>query len=89
MSKQSKGKRPGCERLKRGKHVDVYSYELRLRAVRLHEEKGLTYAEVARRLGMSDASVCKWVKRYRDEGKEGLKLQTRCTGRGSSKQRVG
>src|SRR3974390_3268904 len=51
----------------------IFSFEERLRAVKLHLEEGFPQELVAQELGMSTAAVYKWSKRYRDEGEEGLK----------------
>lgn len=77
-----KNKKTGGRKRKRGKNVEAYSYQMRLRAVKLHEENGLSYAAVAGRLGMNDGSVYDWVRRYRSEGAEGLKLRTQYPGPG-------
>lgn len=37
---------------------------------------GLTQAAVAEQMGVSRATVCRWVRRYREEGLEGLKSRT-------------
>ena len=40
-----------------------YTAELKQRAVRLYRERGGTYAEIGRELGVDPASVSDWVKR--------------------------
>ena len=50
-----------------------YSLETKLKAVRLHEEAGLIYTEVAKRLGLRKAERIEvWVRQYRAEGEAGL-----------------
>ena len=51
----------------------TFTFEERLRAVKLHLEEGFPQELVARELGISGAAVYKWTKRYRDQGEEGLK----------------
>jgi len=50
-----------------------FSFEERLRAVKLHLEEGFTQELVARELGISSAAVYKWTARYRLQGEEALK----------------
>ena len=51
----------------------TFTFEERLRAVKLHLEEGFPQEMVARELGFSSAAVYKWTKRYREQGEEGLK----------------
>ena len=50
-----------------------YPYAIRQRAVQLHLEEGLKAELVAQDLGITDATVYAWAKRYRKLGAEGLK----------------
>ena len=55
-----------------------YPLEIKLEAIRLREEEGLTYKVITEKLGIRDprrASV--WLKIYRTEGVEGLKKPRR------------
>src|SRR5512138_2801424 len=53
-----------------------YPLATKLEAVRLHEEEGSTYAEVAEQLGLRKADRIEiWVRQYRAEGEAGLKKQ--------------
>jgi transposase len=55
------------------KGMKHYSLEVKLQAIHLHEEDGLTYAEVATHLGLRKAGRIKvWVCQYRHEGEAGL-----------------
>ena len=46
-----------------------YSQEIKLQAVQLHEEDGLTYAEIAERPGIRKAErIRRWYSAYRLEG---------------------
>lgn len=56
------------------------AFEDRLRAVKLHLEEGFTQENVAREMGISKASLTKWLARYRAEGEEGLKDRERKVG---------
>ena len=51
----------------------VHAYELRLRAVKLHEEEGIRRAVIGRELGVSESAISKWVAAYRREGEDGLR----------------
>ena len=56
------------------KHL-TFTFEERLRAVKLHLEEGFTQEMVAQEMGISSAAVFKWTKRYRLQGEEALKSQ--------------
>ena len=50
-----------------------YAVATKLEAVRLHEEEGLTYAQVAAQLELRKADRIEiWVRQYREEGEAGL-----------------
>lgn len=50
-----------------------YPVATKLEAVRLHEEDGLSYAEVAKQLGLRKADRIEiWVRQYQQEGEAGL-----------------
>jgi transposase InsO family protein len=53
----------------------VYAYELRLKAVKLHLEEGISREVISRELGVGQASVSNWVKVYRQEGEDGLRTK--------------
>lgn len=55
----------------------VYPYELRLKAVKLHLEKGISRDVIRRELGVGESSVSNWVKAYREKGEAGLRTQLR------------
>lgn len=56
------------------KGMTHYPIESKLQAVRLHEEEGLTYAEVATQLGLRKADRIEvWVRQFKQEGEAGLK----------------
>lgn len=55
------------------KGMTHYDLETKLQAIQLHEEVGLTYPEIATRLGLREAGRIKvWVRQYRQEGEAGL-----------------
>jgi transposase InsO family protein len=51
----------------------TFTFEERLRAVKLHLEEGFTQNLVAEEMGVSLAAINKWVRLYRGHGEEGLK----------------
>jgi transposase len=53
----------------------VYPHELRLKAVKLHLDKGIGRDVISRELGVGESSVSNWVKAYRQKGEEGLRTQ--------------
>ena len=55
-----------------------YSLETKLRAIKLHEEGGLTYKEITEKLRIRDAGRVKtWMSIFRREGEAGLKKPRR------------
>ena len=70
---QKKARKNSCK--KRTKLV--YPYELRLKAVKLHLEKGISRDVISRELGVGESSVSNWVKAYREKGEDGLRAQAR------------
>ena len=56
---------------------NAYPFEVRLRAVRLYTEEEYSSELIAEELGMSSHTVYGWVKRYKEQGEEGLKPKTR------------
>ena len=55
------------------KGMTHYGVATKREAVRLHEEEGLTYAQVAAQLGLRKADRIEiWVRQYREEGEAGL-----------------
>jgi len=61
----------------RRRHHAAYSYEFRLRAVKLHVEEGLPLGEICRETGVSDVSLCHWLKQYQENGEDALKAKPR------------
>ena len=55
-----------------------YPLEIKLEAIRLREEEGLTYKVITKKLGIRDPRrASAWLKIYRTEGVEGLKKPRR------------
>jgi len=63
----------------------VYPYELRLKAVKLHMEKGISRDVISRELGVGESSVSNWVTAYRQKGEEGLRSKPPGAPRGKKK----
>src|SRR5271170_4304878 len=63
----------------------VYPYELRLKAVKLHLEDGISREVIGRELGASDSSVSNWVKAYQQQGEDGLRNKPCGAPRGQKK----
>ncbi len=62
------------ERKSEGKRITKqYSYEIKLRAVKLHLEEGLPISLLCKELGAHDSTVSGWLKRYRERGETGLR----------------
>ena len=53
----------------------VFSFETRLEAVRLHEEEDLSSYEIAKRIGTCHSVVERWLKIFKFNGIEGLKIK--------------
>lgn len=71
-----KTKNPSPPRGGPKKHL-TFSFEERLRAVKLHLEEGFTQEMVGQEMGISSAAVYKWTRQYRLQGEEALKSQGR------------
>ena len=53
----------------------VFSFEIRLEAVRLHEEEELSPGAIAKKIGTVHSVVERWLKLYKYNGIEGLKIK--------------
>lgn len=58
-----------------------YSFETKLRAVKLYLEEGYPADLVAEELGLGRSTLTTWAKRYREEGEDGLRTQAPGKGR--------
>ena len=65
-----------------GSRSNRYTYDEKLRAVKLHVEEGFGGELVCKETGVSTSSLAKWTKRYREQGEMGLRRSRRCPGRG-------
>ena len=50
---------------KTNKRTVRYTYEFKLRAVKLHLEEGFTQDLVCQEMGMGKSTYCGWIKTYR------------------------
>ena len=55
----------------------IVSPELRLKAVKLFLEEGLSQGLICREVGVHKSALDKWVRRYRRGGEDGLKDRPR------------
>ena len=53
----------------------TFSLEMRLEAIRLHEEENLSVVEIAKKFGTCHSVVERWLDRYKYNGIEGLKIK--------------
>jgi len=60
------------------KRVKTYSFEERLRTVKLIEEEGYSKGMLSEECGIPESTIAGWLTRYRREGEEGLSGR-RCT----------
>lgn len=73
MAKRSAAIAPPGGRRKKSKRQKTYSFEVRLRTVKLYLEEKYPAELIAEEFGMSTHAIYEWVKRYHNEGEEGLK----------------
>ncbi len=69
---------------KKNKKVGRYSYELRLRAVKLHLEEGYSINLISEELGVGKSTLSLWLKRYREDEDAGLRAPRGEKGRSST-----
>src|SRR5512139_1409692 len=77
--KEVKRKRKN-KRGKESRYGKRYGFELKLRCVKLHLEKGLPVPLLSKEVGASRDTVLHWVKAYQGRGEAGLRDQVRCSG---------
>jgi len=58
-----------------GSRSKRYTYDEKLRAVKLFVEEGFNGELVCTETGVSGSSLAKWTRRYRDEGEMGLRRE--------------
>jgi transposase InsO family protein/transposase-like protein len=61
---------------KRGSHSNRYSFDEKLRAVKLHIEEGFQGKLVSAETGVSTSSLSLWVRAFRKEGEMGLRQES-------------
>ncbi|GCD84080.1 hypothetical protein PTHTG4_31450 [Parageobacillus thermoglucosidasius] len=66
-----------------GKIRKTYDAKFKKKAVDLYLKEGMGYETVAKELGISHSMVCRWVKRYEQEGIQGLEEK-----RGKAKDQI-
>ena len=66
-------KKPKKKVRKRARTAPAYPFEFRLRVVRLHLEDGYEARLLAQEFGISEYSVYRWSKAYREQGEQGLR----------------
>lgn len=62
------------------RYTRPYTFEKKLKAVKLYLEEGMPSELVAREAGVSHSTLRWWLQRYRAEGEEGLKGYPGCAG---------
>ena len=70
-------KTPAKRKKKRGRTAPPYPFEFRQRVVRLYLEEGYEASLLAKEFNISDYSVYRWSKAYREHGDEGLRNKSR------------
>jgi len=63
----------------------VYPYELRLKAVKLRLEDGISPEVISRELGVGTSSLSLWLQKYRQHGEAGLRSKLPGGGKGKKK----
>jgi len=58
---------------KKARTAPAYPFEFRLRVVRLHLEDGYEATLLAQEFGISEYSVYRWSKAYREQGEQGFR----------------
>ena len=79
------GKKVPRKNSPKGRTRVVYPYELRLKAVKLNLEEGISREVISRELGVGQCSVTNWVMAYRKKGEDGLRTKPPGAPRGQKK----
>jgi transposase InsO family protein len=77
MAKKGKKKSGGGSSGRSG----PFSYDLKLRAVKLYLEEGYSKDLIAEELGVGKSTLTAWAKQYREEGEDGLRPRPRRKGK--------
>jgi len=65
---------------KESRYGNRYGFDLKLRCVKLHLEKGLPVSLLIKEVGASRDTILHWVKAYRERGEAGLRNKVRRLG---------
>ena len=65
-------KKPSSSKRNKARTAPAYPFEFRLKVVKLHLEDGYSAKLVAEQFGISDFSVSRWAKLYREHGEQDL-----------------
>ena len=66
-------KRKNKKKEKRGRTAPAYPFDFRFKIVKLYLEDGHSAKHIAEQFGISDFSVHRWSRLYREHGEQGLK----------------
>jgi transposase len=72
--------------IKENKYRKTYSYEFKLKAVKMHIDDKISYRRVAKELNIHESMIIKWCKKFNEFGCDGLK-ECRSEAKGSLKGR--
>lgn len=86
---QNAEKKQSRKRQTGNKYGKRYTLAERLRAVKMHLEEGFAFPLVCQEMGMSDAVLRKWIKRYQERGQSGLEREHPPRGVGAAPEVVG
>jgi len=70
-------KRKNKKKEKQGRTAPAYPFDFRLKIVKLHLEDGHSANHIAEQFGISDFSVHRWSRLYREHGEQGLRNRQR------------
>jgi transposase InsO family protein len=78
--KEVKRRRKKNRKGKESRYGNRYGFDLKLRCVKLHLEKGLPVSLLIKEVGASRDTLLHWVKAYRERGEAGLRNEVRRSG---------
>jgi transposase InsO family protein len=78
--KRRRKKKKKNRRGKESRYGNRYGFDLKLRCVKLHLEKGLPVSLLIKEVGASRDTILHWVKAYRERGEAGLRNEVRRSG---------
>lgn len=78
IEEKRKRRKQGAKPAKGGRlHRRYYPFDVKYRAVQLYLEEGYSSKLIAEELGLGNGTIFEWVKRYNEEGEEGLRPRVR------------